>query len=59
MSVERVGGVWILRGGAYLVDEHAGVIIDSAGNYSVKTRGNPASLALLLRAIADDIEGAK
>jgi hypothetical protein len=52
----RKEGVFVLRGGAYLLDEHAGVLIDSAGNYSAKTRGNPRSLAVLLRAVADDIE---
>jgi hypothetical protein len=49
--------IYVRRGGAYLLNEHAGILIDSAGNYSAKTRGNPRSLALLLRCIADDIEG--
>ncbi|MEW1705989.1 hypothetical protein AB0230_02000 [Microbacterium sp. NPDC089190] len=48
--------VYARRGGAYLLDDHAGVLIDSAGNYSAKTRGNPHSLATLLRSIADDID---
>lgn len=56
VKVEMSSPVFVMRGGAYLLDEHAGVLIDSAGNYSAKTRGNPRSLALLLRAIADDIE---
>ena len=55
VKVDMVSPVFVLRGGAYLLDEHAGVLIDSAGNYSAKTRGNPLSLAFLLRAIADDI----
>lgn len=48
--------IYVLRGGAYLLDEYAGVLIDSAGNFAAKTRGNPISLAILLRSIADDIE---
>lgn len=56
VKVEAEHPVFVLRGGAHLLDEHAGVLIDSAGNYSAKTRGNPFSLALLLRAIAEDIE---
>lgn len=48
--------IYILRGGAYLLDEHAGVLIDSTGNFAAKTRGDPRSLAILLRAIADDID---
>lgn len=56
VKVEMSSPVFVMRGGAYLLDEHAGVLIDSAGNYSAKTRGNPRSLAFLLRAIADDIE---
>ena len=48
--------VWVMRGGVYLLDEYAGVLIDSVGNYSVKTRGNPRALLLLLRAIAEEIE---
>ncbi|UOQ60353.1 hypothetical protein MUN76_15185 [Leucobacter rhizosphaerae] len=48
--------VWVMRGGAYLLDEYAGVLIDSAGNYSVKTRGNPRALVAVLRAIAEEIE---
>ena len=58
VKVEMTDPVFVLRGGAYLLDEHAGVLIDSAGNYSAKTRGNPRSLSLLLRAIADDIDDA-
>lgn len=58
VKVEMSSPVFVMRGGAYLLDEHAGVLIDSAGNYSAKTRGNPRSLAFLLRAIADDIEDA-
>lgn len=53
---EMTHPVYVLRGGAYLLDEHAGVLIDSAGNFSAKTRGNPRALAVLLRAIADEIE---
>lgn len=56
IRVEMREPVYVLRGGAYLLDEHAGVLFDSAGNYSAKTRGNPMSLAALLRAVADDIE---
>lgn len=48
--------LFVLRGGAYLFDDHSGVLIDSAGNYSAKTRGNPRSLAFMLRSIADDID---
>lgn len=48
--------IYVLRGGAYLLDEHAGVLIDSAGNFSTKTKGDPRALAVLLRAIAEDIE---
>lgn len=57
-NVKRVmtSPVYVLRGGAYLLDEHAGVLVDSSGNYSAKTKGAPRSLAILLRAIADDIE---
>jgi|GEM_PF-6235263 len=47
---------YVLRSGPYLLDEHAGVMIDSSGNYSAKTRGNALALVVLLRAIADDIE---
>ena len=53
---EMTKPVYVLRGGAYLLDEQAGVLIDSAGNFSAKTKGDPRSLAVLLRAIADDIE---
>ncbi|WP_156759543.1 hypothetical protein [Microbacterium karelineae] len=52
---EMTSPTYVLRGGAYLLDEHAGVLIDSAGNYSAKTRGDPRSLVALLRSIADDI----
>lgn len=52
---EMSSPVYVLRGGAYLLDEHTGVLVDSAGNYSAKTRGNPLSLVVMLRAIADDI----
>lgn len=48
--------VYVRRGGVYLIDEHAGVMIDSAGNFLAKTRGNPRALAAMLRLIADDIE---
>lgn len=53
---EMTNPVYVLRGGVYLLDEHAGVLIDSAGNFSAKTKGNPRSLAVLLKAIAEDIE---
>ena len=53
---EMTSPVYVLRGGAYLLDEHAGVLIDSAGNFSAKTKGNPRSLAVLLKAIAEAIE---
>lgn len=48
--------VYVLRGGVYLQDEYCGVLIDSSGNYSAKTRGDPRGLAVLLRAIAEDID---
>jgi hypothetical protein len=48
--------VYVLRGGAYLLDEQAGVLVDSAGNFSAKTKGDPRSLVVMLRAIAEDIE---
>ena len=47
--------VYVLRGGVYLLDEHAGVLVDSAGNFSAKTKGDPRALVVLLRAIADAI----
>ncbi|MGP4916212.1 hypothetical protein ACTXJ9_10975 [Brachybacterium tyrofermentans] len=47
---------YTLRAGVALQDEHAGVMIDSVGNYVAKTRSDPRSLALLLRMIADQIE---
>lgn len=47
---------YTLRAGVALQDEHAGVLIDSVGNYIAKTRDDPRSLALLLRMIADQIE---
>ena len=53
---EMTKPIYVLRGGVYLIDEHAGVLIDSAGNFSAKTRGNPRSLAAVLRMIADEIE---
>ncbi len=53
---EMTNPVYVLRGGVYLLDEHAGVLIDSAGNFSAKTKGNPRSLAVLLKAIAESIE---
>lgn len=49
-------GVYVRRGGVYLVDDHAGVMIDSAGNFLAKTRGEPRALAAMLRLIADDID---
>lgn len=58
VGLEMETPVFVLRGGAYLLDEHSGVMIDSAGNYSAKTRGKPLSLVVMLRAIADDIEDA-
>lgn len=57
-KVEMIEPVFALRGGAYLIDEHAGVMIDSAGNYSAKTRGGPAALAILLESIAEDVREA-
>lgn len=39
-----------------LLDEHAGVLIDSAGNVVAKTNGDPRSLATMLRLIARAIE---
>jgi hypothetical protein len=53
---EMTSPVYVLRGGVYLLDEHAGVLIDSAGNFSAKTKGNPRSLAVLLKAIAEAVE---
>ncbi|WP_336991055.1 hypothetical protein [Leucobacter sp. VD1] len=53
---EMTSPVYVLRGGAYLLDEYAGVLIDSAGNYSAKTRGDRRALAVLLKSIAEDIE---
>lgn len=50
-------GVFVARGGAYLLDEQAGVLIDSAGNFSAKTKGDPRALVVLLRSIAEYIEG--
>lgn len=47
---------YTLRAGVAVQDEHAGVLIDSVGNYVAKTRDDPRSLALLLRMIADQIE---
>lgn len=49
-------GVYVRRGGVYLIDDHAGVMIDSAGNFVAKTRGEPRALAAMLRLIADDLE---
>lgn len=48
--------VYVRRGGVYLLDEHAGVMIDSAGNFVAKTRGGPRAMAAMLRLIAADIE---
>ncbi len=53
---EMTEPVYVLRGGVYLLDEHSGVLIDSAGNFSAKTRGNPRALAAILRMVADEIE---
>lgn len=53
---EMTEPLYVLRGGVYLLDEHAGVMIDSSGNFAAKTLGNPRSLAVLLRAIAEAIE---
>lgn len=36
-------------------DDHAVVLIDSVGNFEVKTNGDPRALAAILRLIADDI----
>lgn len=52
---EMTEPVYVLRGGVYLLDEFAGVLIDSAGNFSAKTRGNPLGLAVVLEAIAESI----
>jgi hypothetical protein len=54
---EMTSPIYVLRGGAYLQDEYAGVMIDDCGNYAAKTRGDPRALVVLLRAIAEDIEG--
>ncbi len=53
---EMTSPMYVFRGGVYLLDEHAGVLIDSVGNFSAKTKGNPRSLAVLLKAIAEAIE---
>lgn len=53
---EMTSPAYVLRGGVYLQDEHAGVLIDSVGNFSAKTKGSPRSLAVLLKAIAEDID---
>lgn len=50
------GQIYVRRGGVYLLDEHAGVMIDSAGNFVAKTRGEPRAMAAMLRLIAADIE---
>lgn len=50
------GQIYVRRGGVYLLDQHAGVVIDSSGNFVAKTRGEPRALAAMLRLIAADIE---
>lgn len=57
-KVDMETPVFIIRGGAYLLDEHAGVFIDSAGNYTAKTRGDPRAMSTILRSIADDLDDA-
>lgn len=58
VRIEMTTPVFVLRGGAYLLDENSGLLIDNAGNYSAKTRGDPQEFSALLRAIADDIDDA-
>ena len=52
---ERTEPVYVLRGGAFRYDEFSGVLIDSAGNFSAKTRGNPLGFAAVLEAVAESI----